>query len=305
MKQFISISAMVWMMFPGQHTIAQPIIVSVNVKPPYSLKPADYIQQGNTITITMVNSASVPQTGQVFTSIEGINNNTSIKIKPAYIAPVPLNFSPGEVKTMTLNQLKTYNGNPGINDLVFQGYDSKQYPGNGQLPEGMYKACATVITTAGPAGGGGGTYSGCGTFLIAAYDAPVILNPVNNSEVKALQPQFLVFNWTPAGIAGKTKYIFKLVDLTATPVNNPNDAFLYNVVPFFKQELIGTNSFVYDNSKIKLKEGNQYAVQVVAYDPLRTLHFKNRGRSQVIVFRYTSQPEMLPASRDSIQQEKN
>ena len=268
---------------------AQTISVSVNVKPPYSLQPKDYIQQGNNVTITMVNLGSVPTSAQVFMSLEGVNNSVQIKIKPTYVAPVPLQFGPSEIKVLTLNQLKAYNGNPGFNDIIFQGYDSKLYFGNGSLPEGMYKVCAAVVTGLGPAGGGGGTFSGCGIFQLTAYDAPIILNPVNNAKVKPLQPQNLFFNWTPSGIAGKTNYTFKLVDLTNTPVNNPNDAFQNYVQPFFQQTGINTNSLVYDLSKIKLTEGHTYAVQVTAYDPAKSLSYKNQGKSPVIVFVYKNE----------------
>lgn len=267
-----------------QQLYAQTISVSVNVKPPYSLRPGDYIQQGNNVMISMTNLSAVPVSAQVFMSLEGVNNSVQIKIKPTYMAPVPLQFGPSETKVLTLNQLKAYNGNPGFNDIIFQGYDSKLYFGNGTLPEGMYKVCATVVTMS--AAGGGGTFSGCGIFLLSAYDAPIILNPFRGSTIKPLQPQNVFFNWTPAGIAGKTNYIFKLVDLTETPVNNPNDAFQNNVQPFFQQNGIISNSLVYDNSKLKLKEGHKYALQVSAYDPLKNLLYKNSGRSPVSIFLY-------------------
>ena len=268
---------------------AQNISVSVNVKPPYSLQPRDYIQQGNNVLITMTNLGSVPVNARLFMSLEGINNSVKIRIKPTYIAPMQLSFGPSETKMMTLNQLKIFNGNPGFNDILFQGYDSKEYFGNGKLPEGMYKVCADVVTAAGPAGGGGGTFSGCGTFLITAYEAPIILNPMNNATIKPLQPQNVFFNWTPSSIAGKTNYTFKLVDLTETPVNNPNDAFQNNVQPFFQQNNIIINSLVYDQSKLKLKEGHKYALQVTAYDQLKNLLYKNNGKSPVTTFLYKNE----------------
>jgi hypothetical protein len=279
-------------LFVQQPLHAQTISVSVNVKPPYSLRPADYIQQGNNVMISMTNLDPVAISAQVFTSLEGINNSVQIKIRPGYMAAVPLQFGPRETKTLTLNQLKAYNGYVGFNDIIFQGYDSKLYFGNGTLPEGMYKVCATVVTTS--AAGGGGTFSGCGIFMLRAYDAPIILNPYRGSTVKPLQPQNIFFNWTPAGIAGKTNYSFKLVDLTETPVNDPNDAFINNVQPFFQQNGIIINSLVYDYSKLKLKEGHRYALQVTAYDPLKTLLYKNSGRSPVTVFLYKN--ELGPAN---------
>ena len=289
MKKVLKLAVFLFTLLSAQQQLVAQLSVLVNVKPPYSLQPRDYIQQGNNVVITMANLRGVPVTAQVFMSLQGINNSVQIRIRPTYIAPVQLNFAPMETKMMTLNQLKTYNGNPGFNDIIFQGYDAKEYFGNGVLPEGMYKVCADVVAAMGPAGGGGGTYSGCGIFSVAAYDPPIILNPANNKTVKPLQPQNVFFNWAPSGIAGKTNYTFKLADLTLMPVNNPNEAFQNNVQPFFQQTNIISNSLVYDQSKIKLTEGHKYALQVVAYDPMKALLYKNAGKSAVTVFLYKNE----------------
>lgn len=293
MKKFLVFFAFVLIGIGLQQPLfAQTISVTVTVKTPYSLQAKDYIQQGNNVVITMTNISSIPVSAKVLTSLEGINNSIKIKINPTYLAPVPLNFGPSETKVMTLNQLKTYNGNPGFNDIIFQGYDSKLYYGNGNLPEGMYKVCADVVTGMGAAGGAGGTFSGCGIFQVQAYEPPIILNPSNAATVKPLQPQNVLFNWTPSGMAGKTNYTFKLVDLTQTPVNNPNDAFLNNVQPFFQQQGIILNNLVYDMSKLKLKEGHKYALQITAYDPAKKLLFKNNGKSPVTVFYYKNEMQL-------------
>jgi hypothetical protein len=259
---------------------AQIINTSITIKSPYSLVAKDYIQQGNNVMITMTNTSGVIRSPQVFTSLEGVNNNIHIALKPSYKGPATLYFTPGETKRLTLNQLQAFNGNPGMADIAFHDYDSKRYFNNENLPEGLYKLCINLKEM-----GYSPSFS-CITFLINSYDPPIALNPKNNAVVTPLQPQNILFNWTPTGISGKTQYELKLVDLSITPVNNPNDAFKNNVSPFFQQKGIATNTLVYDNSKPNLLDGHTYALEITAYDPFNSLLYKNKGRSQIIVFMY-------------------
>jgi hypothetical protein len=260
-----------------------PVKVAINVLPPYSTNAKDYIQQGNNVMITLTNMSSIPQQVIVLPSISG-NNGVKASLRSNYQPPAGLLLAPSQVRTLTLNQLKTVNSTVTANDIIVEKMTKDEYLNNTAIPEGLYTVCATVKNFAPTV-----TFEeqACATFVINSYDPPIILNPVANASVKPLSPQFVNFGWTPSGVAGKTRYQLKLVDLTTSPVNNPNDAFENNnIQPFFQQTNILTNNFILDNGKPKLKEGNKYALQVVAFDPQNKLLYKNKGRSQVIVFTY-------------------
>lgn len=289
MKQFLRIPVLLLMMLCFQRLASQTITVSVTVVPPYSTQPKDYIQQGNNVTITIINGFSVTQNVKVIPSLTGINNSVSIKLREDYTPTGMILLAPGQSKVITLNQLKAYNASITSNDILTQGMTKEDYFNGKPLPEGMYKVCMKVISDRGPAGGGGGSFEGCGAINIQAFEAPIILNPVDKSSVKPLNPQFVNFGWTATGQVGKTKYTLKIVDLTATNVFNPNDAFNGNVLPFFQQNNIAVNSFQMDNSKPKLIENHKYAIEVTAYDPNHQMNFKNQGRSKVTVFDYKNQ----------------
>ncbi len=262
------------------------INVSLTVVPPYSTNAKDYVQQGNNVIITITNMQSTPQQVIVLPSVTG-SNGVKAALRDTYQPPTGLLLGPNQVRVLTLNQLKAINSTVTPADIVLQNMTQQDYQNNKSIPEGTYTVCVTVKNFL-------PTMSfqeqSCATFLINSYDPPMILNPVDKSTVKPINPQFISFSWTPSGVVGKTRYNFKLIDLTATPVNNMNDAFENNnILPFYQQTNIITNNLVLDNSKPKLKEGNKYALRVEAYDPQSKLLYKNKGRSQVIVFTYKNE----------------
>jgi hypothetical protein len=259
---------------------SQPIQVLVKIARPYSLVAKNYIQEGNNVVITMTNTSLAMRYPQIITSLEGINNNIHIELNPTYTSQGALTLGPGETKVFTLNQIQAIHGNPGINNILIKGYERKRYFNNENLPEGLYELCINLREN-----GYNPSYV-CTTFFINSYDPPIILSPKNNTVVNQLDPQNILFNWTPVGIPGRTQYLLKLVDLNITPVNNPNDAFKNNILPFFSQEGIIINTLVYDNTKPRLLDGHLYAVEVTAYDRLNNLLYKNNGHSAITLFTY-------------------
>ncbi len=266
---------------------AQPVQVIVNVTPPHSSFAKDYLQQGTNVLITVINNAPSPQSVRLIPSLTGLDNNVKIALRDNFIPSAPLTLGSGQTRVLTLNQLKAFNNNIVPDDIITQGISPATYFNGGSLPEGLYRLCVKVHVYNNPTGGS--LFSeGCGMFNILSFDSPIILNPTNNTAVKPLQPQSVNFSWTPSGTVGKTRYSFKLIDLTATGIFNANDAFLNGyVLPYFEQKNILSTSMQMDNSKPKLKVGNKYALQVIAADPQNKTTYKNQGRSQVIVFTYS------------------
>jgi hypothetical protein len=121
------------------------------------------------------------------------------------------------------------------------------------------------------------------------YDAPIIVQPFRGSTVKPLQPQFLVFIWTPTGPPGfgTTRYTFEMIDMTENRLANPEDAFRSPAVQAYHVEtnLISPN-LMYNMSKPPLQLGHVYAVRVTAIDEEFGQVFINGGVSPVITFTY-------------------
>ncbi len=277
-KKIVSILTIIATTF-GLKTSAQ-VQVSVATKQPLSGVARDYIEQGSNITITVKNITPIIQKVKIFHSINNVNNgDISIGIKPGFQFQ-SISLLPWQIKVLSVKDLFLQSGFD-IKDIEFKGLSKDSYLNNETLPEGLYSFCAKYVAN------GQETFNtACTNFLISSNPPPIVLNPVHNSTVKPLTPQNVVFNWTPTGKAGTTRYNLEIVDLNITPVNNPNDAFENNVLPFFKQSNIITNSLVYGNNNPALTEGHKYAVRVTAIDPQKKLLFKNNGQSQVITFVY-------------------
>jgi len=296
LRSFLRVKLLVSLLIISMATSAQ-IVVNVSVLPPTSAVANNYIEQGSNVMITVINNSSLTQQVKLIPSLSGINNGVKIAVNENFIPAAPFVVNAGQTRTATLNQLKINNGNISPNDLQIQGFDINTYLNGGVLPEGLYTFCVKAITINNPSGGSQ-TAQGCVTVNIISFLPPIITNPVNNSVIKPLNPQFMTFSWTPSGVVGKTRYRFRLVDLTAANVFDPNDAFINeNILPYYQQQNIITTSLQLDNSKPKLKEGNRYALQITAYDPLNKLNFKNSGRSKVLVFTYKNEMPIavLPA----------
>lgn len=259
--------------------------VVVAVKPPYSAQVKDYILDGSNLLITLINASGAVQKVRLIPSLTG-NNGVKVQVREDFMPASPINLAPGETKLLTGAALKAANSNISDGDVQRQGLSQSLLIQTGTLPEGTYQLCVKALPYDNVAGVALGT-SGCASLFIQQYDPPIVMNPVNASTVKPQTPQLIPFSWTPSGTPGKTRYSLRLVDMTATNLFNPNDAFLEPaVVPTFKQDNILSNSYIYDAGKPKLLEGHQYAVMVVASDPQGKTQFKNSGRSQVTTFTY-------------------
>ncbi|MBK9254547.1 MAG: hypothetical protein IPM42_03560 [Saprospiraceae bacterium] len=262
--------------------IAQ-LSVQVMVQPPYSTKLEDYLDKGNNVIITVINTSQTSQQFKLIPSLKG-NNGVSAEVRENFMPTGPIVMGPGESRIFNFNQLKAFNGNIQQNDVIMQGISLSLLESSGMLPEGLYTLCIKAIQFGGTTVLSGS--SGCANFLITAYDPPVILVPAQEANVKMPKPQLLNFQWTPSGISGKTRYAIKLVDLTSVNVFNPNDAFNNpSIAAYFEQSNISTNVFSYNMGHPPLVTGRSYAVQVTAYDPDGKISYKNNGRSQAHKFK--------------------
>jgi hypothetical protein len=269
--------------------LSQQLTVNVMIQPPYSNKIADYLEKGDNVLIRVTNLSAQVQQFKLIPSIEG-NNGVIAKVKDDFQPSSPIILSPGESRLFSFNQLKTYNGNLKQSDILLQGVSLNVFENSGVLPEGAYTICVKALqyNTGSQLSGPGG----CGNILITSYDPPIILMPQNQTQITKLNPQLYTIQWTPSGISGQTRYMIRIVDVTALNVLNPNDVFNNpQLIPYFEQSNILTGIFIYDIGKPMLFEGNTYAIQVTAYDPQGKLSYKNNGKSQAHVF--TIQPAIV------------
>lgn len=118
-------------------------------------------------------------------------------------------------------------------------------------------------------------------FTVIYPDAPIPINPQNNSVVTQEIP---VFNWTPVPISGYTvEYDFLLVEVfeNQTPLQaiNSNRAHA-------ERTLIGQNTILYTPEFLPLENGKTYAWRIKAGSSTNELPIKNEGESPIRTFMY-------------------
>lgn len=262
--------------------------VALTVAPPYPVYVADMVQfKGQTI-INLTNLGSTPAQVKLISSITS-DQGISIQVKPSYQPTAPVLLGAQQTRVLTGSQLSALNANLSDQHLTTQGISLSGLLQTETLPEGVYTICVRAYdyNTGAPLSS---EMSGCATIVITHYDPPVLITPAHESYVEPINPQFVLFNWTPAGIGGMTRYRIEMIDMTLTNLANPNDAFeTPGVLPFYKKENLTAPSFAYDMTMPKLTAGHQYGVRVTAYDPLNKILFKNGGKGPVSTFWYKKQ----------------
>lgn len=268
------------------HALAQnfPVRVTTVLNPPYSPFLTDYTDAGTdklTLQVLLTDITVSEYRCKLRLTIEGANG-LSISTNPNFTPP-PLLLQGGVPEILYGSDLNNY-FRP--ENLVYRGITQSDIEKNGnKLPEGIYRFTFevldynrnTVISNRGSA-----------TAWMLLNDPPFINQPFNNAKLKPIDPQNIVFQWTPRhrgspNAAFTTEYEVKLVEIWPAG-RNPYDA-INTARPIF--ELItDATMVVYGPAETPLVLGREYALQVQARDTGGKDLFKNNGYSEVIRFVY-------------------
>lgn len=267
------------------NAIAQtfPVRVTPVLTPPYTPFLTDYTDPGaEQLTLqVMLNDLTVTEfRTKLRMTIEGVG--ITITTNPNYFPP-PISLQGGVPQLIYGSDIADYFK---MSNLVFQGLNPNEVQKNGgRLPEGIYRISFevldynrnTVVSNKGSA-----------TAWMILNDPPFINLPVNNAKIKPLNPQNIVFQWTPRhrgspNAAFTTDYDVKLVEIWPAG-RNPFDA-INTSRPIYETTTSAT-MVVYGPAETPLVLGREYALQVRARDNGGRDVFKNNGYSEVVRFIY-------------------
>lgn len=269
------------------NTLFAQINAIVTVVPPFSNKLSDYTSQPNKIAVILTLGAQ--DRNQLNLNIEGsitsLNGDIQIYTKPGHKPAHPITIN--RTGNVFLPYQVTY---PEIRDvldanwLMYKGITKQQIMQDG-LPEGTYRVCMKVFDYASNAQLSGEACSN--TFNVSSVDAPVIIQPMHQSQIKFMPVQSLVFSWIPsAGAPATTQYKIRIVEINNNSTINPNDALRSTGYPKFFETTVTGTTYLYSAANPALTPGKQYAFIVVADDPLGKVKFRNMGASEMHVFTY-------------------
>ena len=299
MKKFINAFILLFfLMIAGnvhsQFTINVATMVSVN--PPYTNKLTDFLDLPHRLNIMLTyyipgGPTSNPAHVKLVAKLKGDNGvEISTGDNPTVTTPITL-LPMLTSKTLGPADFKIH-FNP--NNLIYTGITKDEALNLKGLPEGTYQFCAYVVVYNAAVDYPIISSEVCSnSFKVSDVEAPVIILPTEGQEFTATTPQNIVFSWTvPAGAPLLTNYKLRIVDVIPAD-RNPNDAMNTAVYPYFLEQTVSSNAFVYGPAQPLLKEGHTYAFTVTAYDQLNKAYFKNSGTSEVSYFKVKSSTNSL------------
>lgn len=285
MRKIINIALTSILALATSPAIAQtfPVRVTPILTPPYTPFLTDYTDPGaERLTIqVMLNDLTISEfRTKLRMTIEGVG--ITITTNPNYFPP-PIALQGGVPQLIYGSDIADYFK---MSNLVFQGLNPNEVQKNGgRLPEGIYRISFEVLdynrnTVV--------SNKGSTTAWMILNDPPFINLPVNNGKIKPINPQNVVFQWTPRhrgspNAAFTTDYDVRLVEIWPAG-RNPFDA-INTSRPIF-ETTTSTTMVVFGPAETPLILGREYALQVRARDNGGRDVFKNNGYSEVVRFIY-------------------
>ncbi|HEY5825580.1 MAG TPA: fibronectin type III domain-containing protein, partial [Cyclobacteriaceae bacterium] len=285
MKQLVKIICFIFLTLLCTGAFSQnfPVRVTPILTPPYTPFLTDYTDLGSdklTLQIILNDLTVNNYHCKLRLTIEGVN--ISITTSPDFVPP-PLLLQGGVPEILYGSDLAEY-FNP--NNLIYKGISQNEIEKNGnKLPEGIYRFSFEVVD-----------YNrnvvvsnkGTASAWMLLNDPPFINLPFNDAKVKPLDPQNIVFQWTPRhrgspNSAFSTEYEVKLFEIWPKG-RNPYDA-VNTSQPIYELTTDATMA-VYGPAETPLVLGREYALQVQAKDTGGKDLFKNNGYSEVVRFIY-------------------
>lgn len=152
------------------------------------------------------------------------------------------------------------------------------------LPEGLYQYCFEVYDVI---SGNKISSKSCTNVLIFLNEPPLLNVPFNNVNLEAVNPQNLLFQWTPRHVnVSNVVYEFSLVEIWD---NTMDSQAVFLASPPFYQVTTNNTNLLYGVAEPQLLEGKRYAwrVQAKAIDGVDEIGvFANNGYSEIFTFTY-------------------
>ncbi|MHC1706920.1 MAG: hypothetical protein AB9842_05290 [Bacteroidales bacterium] len=266
-----------------------PVKVTVNVLPPYTYYPQDYVNQPSKVQVILQSMAlpgGEPHRLKLTASLSG-DNGIVIRTKDSYQPLGPVYLQAGEMKMLTYDEISdvfTWD------HFIFINTTKSDIIQNG-LPEGNYTFCVRAFNFDNGEPLSDEEPFGCSNPVPVKFiDPPVIIVPENNQSVDPQLAQYFGFSWIPSiGAPMPVYYMLKIVEVN-NPATDLNTLMNSTSIPYLLQENILTTNYQYTPADPPLESGKTYGCQVIAYDPQNQIKFVNDGKSVPVLFT-VSEPE--------------
>ena len=254
-----------------------PVQVTPQIVPPYSIKLSDYATTTSEklfVNLLLTDINEIGRRVRLKMQIKG--QGLTIISNDLIIGETPIFLDGGVNLRLSNLDLQAYFRQNNLTGITPQRF-------NTPLPNGPYEFCFEVydyFTNRKISN------NGCTTIYLIQNDPPILNLPFRDNVVTAMNPQNVIFTWTPRHTnAPNVQYEFTLKELW--DIQNPQANFLGSV-PFYQTTTQSTTLLVGPEAP-QMLSGKMYGWQVRAFvsDGVEeTAVFKNDGKSEIFWFRY-------------------
>ena len=279
-------------LWPGRESISAqsfPVQIVPQIAPPPPIYFSDYADMGIMngplrVQIILNDFGIANREVRLKTYFEG--NGINFHSNDLVMGSAPLFLEGGIPLILTHAELAPYFRLENIKGISPRVYGSP-------IPEGSYRFCFEIYDAL---TGNRLSRKNCAVSAILQNEPPFLIAPRNRSTITEINPQNIIFQWTPRSInVGQVEYELSLVEIWDTQVD-PQTAF-YSAPPIFQTVTSGT-TYIYGPADPLLLSGKTYAWQVRAMAKMGSEEiglFKNQGQSEIFFFLYTG-PCNLPTN---------
>ncbi len=273
-----------------------PIIIQSVLLPPYPVYYSDIATMPGLATVTVQNTDMNNSYVLRFRMKLDGGNGVSILLTEDIIPSRPVKIGPGEVKTLSGEDLADIYHGLNTDELVVTGISEKDVLQSQRIPDGLYRLCVQAFDNETVKPLSGSEPTGCSNKMqILTIEPPVILSPVTDAQIENTNPQQILIRWT--AVNSTTSSMLYDIRIAEVPEGvSAYDAMRTDNLLFFEELDYPATVFSYGPAFPALVGGKKYALQITAHSPNNDANIRNNGKSDIVTFIYKQADKRRPLS---------
>lgn len=273
-----------------------PIVIQTVLVPPYPVYYSEIQEMPGLATVIIQNTdLNNSYTLRFKMTLDG-GNGVSLSINPNIIPANPVIVNPGEVKTLTGDDLAHIYHGISLEEIQFTGLDPSKLVQTQRIPDGLYKLCIQAYDNETVKPLSGSEPTGCSNkMIITTLEPPTIISPTMDENITASDPQQVLIRWTT--VNSTTSAMLYDIRIVEVPDGiTAYDAMRTDNLLFYEENDYPATIYSYGPSLPPLVAGKKYAIQIHAHNTDDNANIRNNGNSDIITFNYRHPNKIMGAS---------
>ena len=224
----------------------------------------------------------------VYFSISIESQDIKLSTKPNFKPSIPTTIFSGVPKTLLGSDLYEYFD---FNNITFQNIDASTINSTGNLPEGYYTFCVTVLDYR---SGIPISTTSCNSAFLSLEQPPIIISPACETAIEPSSNPNIFFNWQMSGGSSPATTLnstYKLFIYQITDDNTDYQSAVQNnkALKIFESDYLTVPNFIFNSSNpsfTNLQPGEKYVYRIRALDAQQNNIYNNDGYTEWCWFYY-------------------